>query len=65
MKLLSTIKKDAKFFEDHEIIDYSLLIGVIRRSDNYSDYSDARNDSKLVKDEESENMMRESKVYNG
>ena len=25
-------EKDAKFFEEHDIIDYSLLIGVIRKS---------------------------------
>lgn len=48
-KLLTAIKKDAKFFEEHEIIDYSLLIGVIKKSENFSEYSDGRNESKIVK----------------
>ena len=33
------ISKDAKFFEEHDIIDYSLLIGVIKKSDKSSDTS--------------------------
>lgn len=38
-KLTRAISKDAKFFEDHNIIDYSLLIGIIKKSDKSSDTS--------------------------
>ena len=31
LSLMQTIRKDAEFFADHNIIDYSLLIGVINR----------------------------------
>ena len=40
--LLQNIKKDAQFFRQHEIIDYSLLIGVIKKSDRQSELSDGK-----------------------
>lgn len=33
-RLLKIIRSDADFFEQHNIIDYSLLIGVIKKSEN-------------------------------
>lgn len=30
-RLVNIIKKDAEFFRSHNIIDYSLLVGVIRK----------------------------------
>jgi hypothetical protein len=49
-RLINICKRDAEFFEKHEIIDYSLLIGVIRKSDNLSDQSDARQDSRMLRE---------------
>jgi len=59
--LLINIRKDAEFFEQHDIIDYSLLIGVIRKSDRESDFSDARNLDFV--EEEDLHQCKESKVY--
>ena len=38
-KILGIIKRDSEFFAKHQIIDYSLLVGVIKKSDNQSDIS--------------------------
>lgn len=61
--LLKIIKKDAEFFKEHEIIDYSLLIGVIRKSDNLSEVSEARYESVILREEDMN--LRESKLYVG
>lgn len=47
---MNIIKKDAEFFRSHEIIDYSLLIGVIKK-DNVEDNRKSRPLSKLIQRE--------------
>jgi hypothetical protein len=62
---MSIISKDAKFFEAHNIIDYSLLIGVIKKVDRSSEASEMRNlESRILKDEDDFPMQnRESKLF--
>ena len=50
-KLLEIIRRDAEFFEKHEIIDYSLLIGVIKKNDDKSQNWDG---SRNFKEEDKE-----------
>jgi hypothetical protein len=63
--LLNIIKKDAEFFEKHQIIDYSLLIGVIRRGERESENSEFRNlESRVINEEERDILpARESKLF--
>lgn len=35
-EFISVVKKDAKFFEDNNIIDYSLLVGVHHKNNQAS-----------------------------
>ncbi len=36
-EIMAIIRKDAEFFQRHEIIDYSLLIGVIKKDPNIAE----------------------------
>lgn len=63
-KLLGVIKRDAEFFEKHQIIDYSLLIGVIKKSDNQSDISEGRYESRLMRQDD-DFELQQTKIYFG
>ena len=58
-KLMKIIRKDAYFFRDHDIIDYSLLVGVIHNQ-NQSMIEDNKNSKNLECDD-----LRETLIYEG